>query len=228
MSIYHLHIPRTSGGFIRKSMLSKFDGHNVVGHYRRISNEEFKKANFISGHYGLNPCHFVDKTFTILRDPNELTFSYIKYLSLISKTNNFNEDFFKKYIYEDKLRLAVTNVNAKFLSSFVNIDKYNQNIDDHINMAHNLWYLDVKEVSAEAAAEQIKSRNISVLFYDSKMLHEDVSRLFNINVESFQGDRINESFQDTSGLYEKYFGEISLANSVDLELYWRIKNENNA
>lgn len=228
MSVYHLHIPRTSGGFIRRSILSEFDGYSVAGHYRTISNNEFQKASFISGHYGLNPCSFVDKTFTVLRDPNELTFSYIKYLLLGSGYSYVKEDLLKKYLYEEKKRVSVTNVITKFLSSNIDIDKYNKNIDNHLNMAYNLWYLDVKRVSVEAAMEQIESKNISVFFYGSNRLYEDISAFFNIKLKSFLGARINQSFQDTSGLYEKYFEEISLANSVDLELYRRIKSENNA
>lgn len=228
MSIYHLHIPRTSGGFIRKSILSKFNEYNVVGHYRTISNDEFDKASFISGHYGLNPCSFVDKTFTIFRDPNELTFSYIKYLLLAAGYSQIKEDLLKRYLYEEKFRASVTNVITKFLCNNVDINNYNKNIHDHLKMAHNLWYLDIKEVSTAGAIEQIKSKNISVFFYDSDSLYKDISDLFNINTEAFQGARINESFQDASGLYEKYLEEISLANSIDLELYKRIKNETNA
>lgn len=225
MSIYHLHIPRTSGGFIRKSIVSKIDGYNVVGHYRSISDEDFKKASFISGHYGLNPSNFVDRIFTVLRNPNELTFSYIKYLSLVSGVNNFSEDFLKKYLYEDKLRFAVTNVNTKFLSANVNIDQYNKNINNHINMANNLWYLEIEDVSSANAIRQIKDKNILTFFYDSKNLYRDIHDMIGINYNPINISRVNQSFADTEELYEKYFDEISLANNVDLQLYRRFKDE---
>jgi hypothetical protein len=227
MSIYHLHIPRTSGGFIRKRILPNFNGDSVVGHYRTISNEDFKKANFISGHYGLNPCEFVDKTFTVLRNPNELTFSYIKYLSIVSGKYEFNEDFLKQYLYEDNLRFAVTNVNIKFLSASVNIHKYNKNINDLMNMANSLWYLEVEELSVKNAINQIKNNNISIFFYDSEKIYENIYGMLGIESGPTDQYRVNQSFVDTKGLYEKYFDEISMANKIDLDFYKEVLNEPN-
>jgi hypothetical protein len=220
MSIYHLHIPRTSGGYVRKMITNSLNSeNNVVGHYRTISENDFKNAEVISGHYGLNPCKFADKTFTILRDPAELTFSYIKYLSLVPGGSEFNEDMLKKYLYEDNLRNSVTNVMTKFLSCYVNIDKYNNFITNHINMANNSWYLENTGSSYSDAINSIKSNQISVFLYDSDNLYSDIAKFLGVDVLESPQKRINESFHDTSGLFEKYFDEIQYENADDYILY---------
>lgn len=226
MSIYHLHIPRTSGGFIRKSILENFYGYSVTGHYRTIDNYEFEKADFISGHYGLNPCKYVDKVFAVLRSPNELTFSYIKYLALVSGQNNFDEEFLKRYLYDDKLRFAVTNVNTRFLSNDVNLDNYNANIENLMNMANNSWYLENEEVSVERAIDKVKENNIELFFYDSQNLYNSIFDFLNEEFLLMNSPRVNASFMDTDNLYQKYFDEINLANEVDLELYRRVLDAN--
>jgi len=223
MSIYHLHIPRTSGGFVRKIMTDSDKFQNkVVGHYRAISENDFKKADLISGHYGIGPAEVVDKTFTVVRDPNELTFSYIKYLSMIPGGEKFCDDHVKRYLHEEKLRASVTNVLSKFFSLRVDLDKYNSNIHDHMNMANNSWYLEDKKFSADTAIESIKKNNISVFLYESPNLYNNIITLLGIKLDGAFPDRVNQSFKDPSGLYEKYLDDISKANGEDLQLYNRI------
>ncbi len=50
-----------------------------------------------------------------------------------------------------------------------------------------------------------------------------------LGIESGPTDqyRVNQSFVDTKGLYEKYFDEISMANKIDLDLYKEVLNEPN-
>jgi hypothetical protein len=223
MSIYHLHIPRTSGGFTRNLLVNSenFKNH-VAGHYRTISEYDFQNADFVSGHYGINPINFVDKTFTIIRDPNELTFSYIKYLSMVPGGELFNEDHMKRYLNEEDLRGSVTNVMSKFLSLEVDLEKYNSNIHDHMNMAKNSWYLKSETYSADIAIENIDRNNISVFLYESETLHQDILKMLEIEERDQPRTRTNISFVDNSGFYEKYFKDIYEANDQDIILYKRL------
>jgi hypothetical protein len=222
MSIYHLHIPRTSGGYTRNIIKSAIDDRNsVTGHYRTISDDSFKQASFISGHYGTNPCKFADKTFAILRNPNELTFSYIKYLSLVQGGVQFDEDFLKRYLYEDNLRYSVTNVLSKFLTFEVDLEEYNKNIENHVTMANNCWFLKKDNVSVESVFSSISKNNITTFIYESENVHKKVFDFVGLDTVP-QSSRVNQSFADQRDLYGKYFDEISAANDIDIVVYERM------
>lgn len=223
MSTYHLHIPRTSGGFVRNLLVdSGYFKNNVVGHYRTISENDFKNADLISGHYGINPISFVDKTFAIVRKPNELTFSYIKYLSMVPGGEKFSEDSIKRYLGEENLRKSVTNVSSQFFSLKLNFKSYNENIHDHMNMANNSWYLDGKEFSADTAIDSILKNNIYTFMYESTTLYNDILDMMGLSTEINKNKKVNKSFVDETDLYEKYFNEIDLANYEDNILYERL------
>lgn len=223
MSIYHLHIPRTSGGFVRSLLVdSRHFKNNVVGHYRTISENDFENADLISGHYGTNPISFVDKTFAIIRNPSELTFSYIKYLSMVPGGKSFNEDSIKRYLGEEDLRKSVTNVSSQFLSLKLNFESYNENIHDHISMANNSWYLEGKEFSADTAIDSILKNNIYTFVYESTTLYDDILNMLGIRTEVNKEKKVNKSFADETGLYKKYFNEINAANDKDNILYERL------
>lgn len=225
MTIYHLHIPRTSGVYIRNLLLEKHALDNVVaGHYRTLSNLEFSKAKAISGHYGLSPCSFASKIFTIIRNPNDLTFSYIKYLSLFDGPESFTEDHLKKYLYEEDLRDSVTNVLSKFLSLELDMDSYNKNIHDLLHMANRSWYLQDIDYSVESAIQSVDRHSIKIFKYESELLHRDLAEFIEVPIERFPLAKINASPRDESDLYSKYYNEISEANRIDTLLYERLTN----
>lgn len=226
MSIFHLHIPRTSGGYIRKMMLQNAEFPNkVVGHYRTLSTKAFEDADLISGHYGITPARYVDRTFTVIREPNELTFSYIKYLALFDGPESFNEDHLKRYLYEDGLRDSVTNVLSKFLSLDINLPKYNSRIGSLLHMANSSWYLQPGDVSVESALSFIDKHHVEVFSYGSKNLIESLASYLDISIHYLPDRRVNMSGPDRSNLYERYFSEINKANYIDNNLYKRLVKE---
>lgn len=223
MTIYHLHIPRTSGVYVRTLLLkSRTTGESVAGHYRTVSESDFAKAKTISGHYGLSPCPYADKTFAIVRRPEHLTFSYIKYLSLFNGLNAFTEDHLKRYLNEDKLRDSVTNVVSKFLSLRLDLNLYNKNIMDLLHMANNSWYLEDVEYSDQTAIESIRENNIKIFHYESESLYKDLTQFLGISVDSAAVNKINVSPEDKSDLYSKYYNDIITLNSSDNKLYERL------
>ncbi len=225
MTIYHLHIPRTSGVYIRNLLLEKHASDSVVaGHYRTLSNSDFSEARAISGHYGLSPCSFASKIFTIVRNPNDLTFSYIKYLSLFDGPNSFTEDHLKRYLHQEDLRDSVTNVLSKFLSLKLDMDAYNKNIHNLLHMANRSWYLQSSEYSVEVAINSIDRHNIKIFNYESESLHRDLADFIEIPIEKFPSGKINSSPVDKSDLYSKYYNEIAEANKIDTLLYERLIN----
>lgn len=223
MSIYHLHIPRTTGGYIRKLLLNSNDFNlPVVGHYRKIISSDLLKSDFVSGHYGATPYDTSRKIFTVVRDPNELTFSYIKYLSGFSGKDSFNESFLQRYLYESDLRQSVTNVLSKFLCLPLDLDRYNLNIDNHLYMAHNSWCLEDGRYSSDLAIENIKTYNIKIFRHGSVDLVGSIADYLNLKVDSNNTEKVNKSTEAGSDLYEKYYSEINQANDVDIDLYSKV------
>jgi hypothetical protein len=226
MSIYHLHIPRTSGGYVRELILNSLKPVNtVIRHNNPLVAEEFKTADFISGHYGLNPCNYVDKVFTVLRDPNEITFSYIKFITLVRDQPKFNEDYLKKYLYEESLRKSVTNVMTNFLSFEVDIEKYNKVLIDHIKRVNNSWFLKLEDPSSETAIKNISDKNITTFMYDSPTLYDDIARFVGAESFDYSIDKVHESPIGNDHLFEKYFDELSEANKEDIKLYKAISQD---
>jgi hypothetical protein len=220
MSIYHLHIPRTSGGYIRRLILNNSSYNKIVsGHHKKIAESDFIEANFISGHYGINPLAFSSKNFSVVRDPCELTFSYIKYLYGAESGQPLPEDHVKRYLYEDGLRESVTNVMSKFLTQRVNFYLYNLNLHDLLAMANSTWHLEGEPYSVEKVLKSISDNNIKLFSYQSKTLYADIAVYLNLEVKNTPTERLNKSIVDIHGLYEKYIDEISKANSIDLDLY---------
>jgi hypothetical protein len=226
MSTYHLHIPRTSGVYTREMLLSGVQAASkVTGHRRTLSIDAFSKADLISGHYGITPCEYVDRTFTVIRNPNELTFSYIKYVSLIKGPNAFNEDHLKKYLYEDNLRDSVTNVLSSFLSRDLDIPRYNSRIGNLPYLANNSWHLKPSEVSVESAVQSIENYNIKLFFYGRENLTDSIAEYLGISADHTRREKINGSPDDVSNLYEKYFSEIEKANNIDNDLYRKLLSD---
>lgn len=225
MSTYHLHIPRTSGVYTREMILTNMQaGSKVVGHRRTLSIDAFRKADLISGHYGVTPCDYVDRTFTVIRDPNELTFSYIKYISLVQGPNAFTEDHLRKYLYEETLRESVTNVMSSFLSRRLDLSNYNSRIGNLPHLANNSWSLEPLEYSVDSALASIEKYNIKLFFYGTHDLTGVIAEYLGVSATSIPRDKINRSPSDVTNLYERYFSEIKEANNIDNDLYARLIN----
>jgi hypothetical protein len=223
MSLYHLHIPRTSGGYIRELILNSLKPEKtIIRHNNPLPKDGFSDADFISGHYGLNPCSYADKTFTVLRDPNELTFSYIKFITLVPGQPEFSEDYLKRYLYDESLRKSVTNVMTKFLSFHVDIEEYNKVLIDHMERVHNCWFLKTEEPSYNEALKNISDRNIKTFLYNSPTLYDDISSFVGVDRFDYSIEKVHESPPANRDLFEKYFDEISAANSEDIKLYEQV------
>jgi len=226
MSLYHLHIPRTAGGSARKALLDSGKYINpVVGHYRTISKSAFLDSDFISGHYGATPFSYATSVFTVIRDPVDLTYSYIKYLSGMYGPNSFNEEFLKKYLYEDKLRESVSDTLTKFICLPTDIEKYNKNIDNHLYMAHNTWCLEPFAYSANLALSAIKTNKITIFSYGQPDLIKQILEFAGVETTNIEQKKINASIVYEDKLFESYYDQLKLANSIDVHLYERLTGE---
>jgi hypothetical protein len=225
MSIYHLHIPRTSGGSLRKEIINNSSFKKILsGHNTKISLDDFKSSSFISGHYGIGPARYSKKTFTILRDPNELTYSYIKYLTFVPDNTVANEKSLVKYLNNKDLSSSVTNVISKFLTLDTNIEKYNSNIHDHITMANNSWFLKQKSFSENDVISSILKNNIKIFYFNDKDLYQNIGNFLNIDIDINRIENLNVSIDEDSHLYEKYFDKINSLNNIDNAVFASVKS----
>ena len=227
MSLYHLHIPRTAGGSARKALLDSGKYKNpVVGHYRTISKNDFLNSDFISGHYGATPFESAASIFTVIRNPIDLTFSYIKYISGVYGPSAFNEELLKKYLYEEHLRASVTDVLTRFICLSTDLEKYNQNINNHLYMAHNTWCLKPSTYSVDLALNVIETKKIAIFSHEQPDLINQILKFAGAETTNIEQKRINASIVDKEGLLESYYDELKLANNIDVALYERLTGEN--
>lgn len=215
MSIYHLHVPRTSGVYIREKLIKSFkESNNFVGHTQEIP-ASFKSFDNISGHFANTPVQESSLTFAVIRNPIDLTFSYIQYMrDKFYPTLTF-EELFKKYEREDKLK-SFTNINAKFLTGFVNTDKYNRSINNLKNLAENCWEVENYVSSTQFAKDHIANSKIKVFKYEDPIVYKKISSIYGKDIPD---GVINESSNIDDRITKKYLSPVSELNWLDLELY---------
>lgn len=215
MSIYHLHVPRTSGVYIRENLINSFqDSNNFVGHTQEIP-VFFRGFDNVSGHFANNPIHDIDKTFAVVRNPIELTFSYIQYMRDSFYPNLTFDEVFNKYKQENILD-NFANINIKFLTGFIKVNNYNRDISDLRVMAESCWHVNVYCHSVEEAISHIEQNNIKIFKYEDPYKYNKISNLYGKNLA---GARINESSHLDKEVFERLYDEVANLNNLDLELY---------
>lgn len=226
-AIYFLHIPRSSGVFVNDLVLSSpLKLKSIIAQRHKIDKNCFSDVDFISGHYALTPVPFAKETFTILRDPVERTFSYLKYVSQVNRHLSM-EDVFKKYLNEELLRKGITNQHSKFLTGELDLENYNKNYKEHKVRAKGNWSLVNWSEDVEDVKQSVSKNKIDILFYDDPDLYNKILIKFSlpkINTKSIKENPVNQSPQASQGLYEKYYQEMLSVNKSDLEVYSYFKN----
>ncbi len=229
--IYHLHIPRTSGIFIKRVLQQESRKSNkklLSGHFFKIDIEDLKSQDYISGHYALTPVPHVLKTFTIIRNPVERTFSYMKYIWEHFYNYMTIEDSFNFFLNNQNYKKVLSNQQSQFLTQEINVDNYNKKIIDLRDMVYSGWTLDSKNITKESVIESVTRNNIEVLLYDDKDLYKKVFSIFEIeNVNTLEFDKkINQSVEIDQDFYNKYYEQIYKMNEVDIEVYNFFKESN--
>lgn len=224
--IYHLHIPRTSGVLIREVIKNQNPESKIVsGHKNQISISDLDSANFISGHYGTLPIKRSDKTFTIIREPIERTFSCLKYIWSHFYSSMSMYDFFEFYLSDQKLSESVSNQQSKFLTGPVEINKYNDNIKNLKNMVESNWFIESNVKSVSDVISSIYLNNIEVFDYSNKKLYLEISKVIGINYnKDIFENKLNISPFMVKDIYLEYYDKVANLNYLDLELYEHFKS----
>jgi hypothetical protein len=214
MSIYHLHIPRTSGVFVREFAINKSGKKVFSGHIRQLP-ESFSDYDFVSGHFATTPIKDVDTNFAIFRNPVDLTFSYINYIRDKFYSDLSLEDLIENYLITNKIDNFV-NINSKFLTGQIDVPKYNKKITNLLEMAENCWFVKNYGTEIDSIVDTIQQNKTILIDFDNEKRYSDVSNILDIDLD---GVRINESSIIDQNIVDKYNDLITYLNMTDLEVW---------
>lgn len=213
MKIYHLHLPRTSGVFVRNQLNLP---NSIVGHRSTINPEDFKTVDYAFGHYGSYPIQYADYSFCIFRNPVERTISYFKYIKQHYYPGFNVLELIDFYVSDFKLYNMVDNLSNKFLTGVVDFDLYNRDIRYPRMLVENGWHLSGYCTDAKSAISQIESSGIDILYY-GKDLYDRISDIYKVKITSSQGLNVNKSMDYY--IPNSYYKMLESLNEIDMEIY---------
>lgn len=218
MSIYHLHIPRTSGVFIREKIIRQTDKSMFIGHRDPIP-ENISEYKYFSGHFATNFVQDFDINFAIYRNPVELSFSYISYMKDIFYPYLSVDQLIDYYVATDKIK-NFANINSKFLTGTMDVVKYNKMITDLKEVAESGWYVETKCNKIEMFVDIVQKNNTYLVDYSDDEKYKKVSKLYDAE---YTDVKINKSSEIESSTRSKHIDLITDLNSFDLEVYGYLK-----
>lgn len=201
-SIYHLHIPRTGGIYVKNQLLEKYQGSNVfASHYSKLEIDNLYRCQYVSGHFGTTPIEYLSNplVFTVLRNPVDRFISYYKYTKPF-----FYEDMLDTWLYDETLSKLHSNTQLKFITNPIDISQYNKNLVNKETVNNN-WFIGQEE-NIDKAKSFIKNNLI--------LFTENLDEYFNTTGEI----RINKSGKKPEITQIQYDRIVEL-NRLDIELY---------
>lgn len=225
LSIYHLHIPRTAGIYVKNNILPHLITGGIdhfVSNRTYISTEQIKRSRFVGGHFGLMPLkHMNDPAvFCLVRDPVDRLISYFKYTTGPIRAGKEAEEKLESWLYGEQSQVQ-SNLQSKFLTGSMNIDKFNQGVTQLQGIVGRGW--DIEDYSLDM--DDIKA-NID-RFYCYTMdnvahFKEDLNKalMAKFGFTTFKRDyKANESYDVGVVFTKKHRDRIIDLNSIDMEMY---------
>jgi hypothetical protein len=233
MSIYHLHIPRTSGVYIRNNIVPNLISKGIphfASNRTKIDIETISNSKLVIGHFGRMPLKYMDspKVFCLLRDPVERYISYFKYNTGYARLDKFyanekeekTEENFDHWLYKDQ-SVVQSNLQSKFLTGSTNIEDFNKNIgyiDHYVNSA---WFLQDYSLDIDIIKESTKDINIYTMDNYDKFkfdFNEEVKKQFGFTAFKYS-DKSNESPEIKININNSHLKRIKELNEIDYEIY---------
>ena len=225
MSIYHLHIPRTSGVYIRNNIVPNLISKQIphfASNRTKIDVETISNSKLVIGHFGRMPLKYMDspKVFCLLRDPVERYVSYFKYNTGYITNQGSAEENLDQWLYKEQ-SVVQANLQSKFLTGSTNIEEFNKNIGYIDHFVNNAWHLEGYSLDIEKIKESIKDINIYTMDNYDKFkfdFNEEIKNQFGFTAFKYS-DRSNESPEIEIKINDSHLKRIKELNEIDYEVY---------
>lgn len=236
-SIYHCHIPRTGGTFIKRHLMDVFRIQNMVAdHNTPINLDLIKKSWYVAGHWGTTPIQYMNNplVFTILRNPVDRFLSSVKYTAFMFKDKTA-EELLGYWLYDERMSNLHSNTQFKFLTGELDITKYNDAVKQGSfliqnkmlqkkPMTENNWFVTNNSKTIQDAFDFIDQNHIFFI-EDIDDIIERLPKLLNIEGFKYRYP-INQSPEFAVKISDEQYQRIIDLNKTDIEIYdYALKNK---
>jgi hypothetical protein len=225
VSIYHLHIPRTSGIYVKNNVLPHLITGGVphfVSNRTHIDIDKISNSKFVGGHFGLMPLDYMDnpEIFTVLRNPVDRFISYFKYTTGRIRMGQEAEEKKYQWLYGEESKIQ-SNSQSKFLTGRINIDKFNNGIHYLQENVKNHWFLEDYSLNLNDVLTNV-DKFYSYSLDNQNIFLEDLNKAlyknFGFNTFKYK-DKANCSPEIGVVFSKKDIDRIIELNELDMQVY---------
>lgn len=243
MTIFHNHIPRTSGGVInhyikQNTSISQY----VIEPTDKIDPKNFNNKQYIAGHIGQLPQKYIEDvtSFSFVRNPREQWISWFWLMykqgltivdgKIIDSKIGTPQAYMEKFLYDDSFYPGTSNIQSKFLTGHVDIDLWNR-VEEPIDKMQSNWCLkeytlDIKDIDNALdryVVENIENRNNLIEFINT--LFEKKYNIYNaIKDYEWPGHNTPKPNYLEFDIPKAWNDRINELNQADYYLYDRVKS----
>ncbi|CAB5218121.1 Sulfotransferase [uncultured Caudovirales phage] len=220
--VYHLHIPRCSGIYVREHLLPNLKSRQIsffASHHIYLNEKDLMDRSFISGHFGTKPIQDENQIlFTMLRDPVD---RYISNFLYITKFNGQKEMYHKlnQWVENPEVIALQSNLQYKMLSNPTDVAWYNNSDKNIYERANNGWCLD-KNVFTDPKSVLNKCEIVGLIEEHSsfiKKLNNLLEKQYGFS--TFLNSRKLNGNGGTIEIPDSLKRKIEEVNSLDMEMY---------
>lgn len=228
--IYHHHIPRTSGQYIKRHLSGYLNTYNVPNYMisgkDSLDNKQILSSVFISGHVSNYPNTLVKNliTFCILRDPVERYISNFLYFSDKFEGITLDEFGLEKWMYDSDHSEKHFNIQAKSLTGTIDIDLWNST-DSDTKVVNNWFYKDY-DLSETSIKDSIDSK-ICASLENRDLVISKIRKTFidNYGFSAFHNNhKVNTNMTPAFNISEKTKNIIQDFHQADMIAYEYVKS----
>lgn len=223
MPIYHLHIPRTSGIYVKNFVVPQLNARSIkhfASNRTDIDTDFIKDCKYVSGHFGVMPISLIPdiSVFTVLRDPVERFISYFNYTTGVNMPEDKLMEKLNAWLYGNDIQ---HNMQSKFLTGAMNVSKFNSGHRLKNASVDNGWW--IEDFSLDI--NNIK-RSLDNMYAYTMENYDSFKEDFNLALDNefgfkiFQNNyKVNSTIKNSLPLTPDIINRIREINSIDQEVY---------